>query len=281
MDEKTLYTLIAAYLNQTASDEEIARLEAWLAASGENRKQFTRIKKAWLLTDPALEEQIAASRPQVWNAIIEKIPAFHPARYTRRILLTYCSLSAAATLLLLVGINLLFTGNLQRNTPQYTEFYLPKGEKGHIVLPDGTEVWVNADTRISLSNDFNVRNRKVRLEGEGYFEVTQDLRKKFIVETSLIDVVVHGTTFKLSAYLAATGVSVSLREGAVSIRNNSTKEWIANLSPNQQITVSKENYSFVKTDFNPGAYIAWTFTNWCLSLPPSKRFSRKWKTGMG
>ncbi len=49
----------------------------------------------------------------------------------------------------------------------------PYGEKSKVVLSDGTVVWLNAGSTLKYSNKFNTDNRRVELNGEGYFEVTK------------------------------------------------------------------------------------------------------------
>ena len=88
--------------------------------------------------------------------------------------------------------------------------------KGYFVLPDSSKVWLNNDSRLYLSNRFFGRNRKVRLEGEAYFEVVKDARHPFIVNTDKMDVTVLGTKFTVTSYNGKPN-SVCLAEGSVKV----------------------------------------------------------------
>ena len=69
-----------------------------------------------------------------------------------------------------------------------------------ITLPDGTLVHLNTNSSLTYQQNFGQDNRKVKLSGEGYFEVKKDAKKKFIVNTEYMDVTVLGTKFNLYAY---------------------------------------------------------------------------------
>lgn len=91
----------------------------------------------------------------------------------------------------------------------------PYGEKSRLILSDGTIVWLNAGSTLRYADDYNASDRKVLLEGEGYFEVTRQKGIPFIVETNAYKVVVKGTKFIVSAYKEDGYVATTLFEGAV------------------------------------------------------------------
>lgn len=89
--------------------------------------------------------------------------------------------------------------------------------KSKISLPDGTKAWLHASTTLTYGNDFQERNRLVKISGEACFEVTKDERKAFIVQTEGMQVVLHGTKFNVDAPVDAAESRVSLIEGSVSL----------------------------------------------------------------
>ncbi|RPE08229.1 FecR family protein [Chitinophaga lutea] len=94
----------------------------------------------------------------------------------------------------------------------------PRGGQYRITLPDGTAVWLNAETVLHFPTAFEGNERKVELSGEAYFEVAKDAVKPFVVKaTDGLDVKVLGTHFNISAYAGEPSTCVTLLEGAVEV----------------------------------------------------------------
>lgn len=81
----------------------------------------------------------------------------------------------------------------------YNELVVPVGGECHVLLDDGTEVWLNADSKLKYPIAFNGQNREVMLSGEAYFDVKKDSRS-FIVSLESGAITVLGTSFGVSAY---------------------------------------------------------------------------------
>jgi transmembrane sensor len=92
-----------------------------------------------------------------------------------------------------------------------------KGQTYIFTLPDGTKVWLNADSKISFAQQFVNKTREVLLEGEAYFEVAKDKRHPFIVATKGQHVEVLGTHFNVNSYRDEPGTTTTLLEGSVKI----------------------------------------------------------------
>ena len=99
----------------------------------------------------------------------------------------------------------------------YFTLEVPFGEKSKITLSDGTNVWLNSGSKLIYSNRFDKENRVVKLEGEGYFEVTRHEGIPFKVETPAYAVLVKGTKFNVSAYSGDPYVTTTLLEGKVEL----------------------------------------------------------------
>lgn len=105
------------------------------------------------------------------------------------------------------------------------------GETYSIVLPDGTKVWLNAQSSLSFDSHIgSARIRTVELEGEGYFEVAKN-KNAFIVETGLHKVEVLGTHFNINAYHPTQEIRTTLLEGAIKV---SSGKGFGILKPGQQ-----------------------------------------------
>lgn len=129
----------------------------------------------------------------------------------------------------------------------------PRGGTYKFILPDGTEVWLNADTKLSFPYRFASNRREVLLEGEAYFEVAKDNAKPFIVKTAKQQVSVLGTHFNIKEYNDEAEVKTTLLEGSVKVTPNGGQGKI--LSQGQQATITAQKFEVRPTDIN--SVIAW------------------------
>lgn len=97
------------------------------------------------------------------------------------------------------------------------ELSTPRGKDCQMTLPDGTHVWLNADSKITFPSLFAGKTRNVKVEGEAYFEVTKDAQHPFIVSTDYFTTTVLGTVFNIDAYSAKTA-NVTLVSGSVAVK---------------------------------------------------------------
>ena len=97
------------------------------------------------------------------------------------------------------------------------EFASPTGMRSRIILPDGTKVWLNAQSKLRYSVPFTGKNRSVYLEGEAFLDVVHNKRSPFIVNAANTTVEVTGTRFDVKAYPNEDFISVALQEGLVKL----------------------------------------------------------------
>jgi ferric-dicitrate binding protein FerR (iron transport regulator) len=116
-------------------------------------------------------------------------------------------------------------------TSQQNTLATPRGGQYKLVLPDGTKVWLNAESSLTYTTNFTGNERRVSLSGEGYFEVTKNKEKPFIVESPAGVVKVLGTHFNINSYGDENLGITTLLEGSVEL----TKEGITKiLKPGEQ-----------------------------------------------
>ncbi len=124
----------------------------------------------------------------------------------------------------------------------WNEQVTPAGEKSIITLSDGSQVTLNADSKLKYPDRFDDASREVYLEGEGYFVVQRTINRPFILHTGNLSTTVLGTTFNVSAYPENKTIAVSLLEGKVKVSRNEkgTIGNIAVLQPQEQLQYDKE-----------------------------------------
>lgn len=114
------------------------------------------------------------------------------------------------------------------------------GSKTRIQLPDGSQVWLNAGSKLNYTNDFGEKNREVQLLGEGFFDVVKNPQKPFIIHTFSIDIKVTGTQFNVKSYPGDKTSETSLVRGSVEVivRKRPDEKYI--LKPNEKLVVLNE-----------------------------------------
>ena len=101
----------------------------------------------------------------------------------------------------------------------YNKMSTPRGGQYRLVLPDGSNIWLNAESSITYPTVFSARERKVTITGEVYFEVAKDKAKPFRVLAGNQEIEVVGTHFNINAYEDEGRVKTSLVEGLVRVNN--------------------------------------------------------------
>lgn len=146
-------------------------------------------------------------------------------------------------------------------TPEIAYNYLtiPRGGQYHVILSDGTEVWLNSETKLKYPINFiDGETRTVELVyGEAYFDVSpshENGGSKFKVHTGTQEVEVLGTEFNIRAYNDEDNIYTTLVEGKVTIKNNKHKEI---LKPKEQAVLDINDNKFVVTDVDVFSEIAW------------------------
>lgn len=129
----------------------------------------------------------------------------------------------------------------------------PKGGQYRISLPDGSQVWLNAASRLTFPTVFTGESRLVELVGEAYFEVVQNKKLPFKVITSKEEIEVLGTHFNVNSYNEEESSTVALLEGKVKVSLPSSEFKV--LNPGEQTIVKGESLEVHPVDLLEA--IAW------------------------
>lgn len=96
---------------------------------------------------------------------------------------------------------------------------VPYGKRMEVILPDNSNVWVNAGSQLTFPRKFDDDKREVYLEGEAFFDIiSQDREVPFFVETSDMRINVLGTTFNVSSYPDDAFSSAVLLSGTIELQ---------------------------------------------------------------
>lgn len=131
----------------------------------------------------------------------------------------------------------------------------PKGGQYKIILPDGTNVWLNAASSITYPTVFKGADREVTLNGEGYFEVAKNKAMPFRVKSALQTVEVLGTHFNINTYADEAQIKTTLLEGSVKVISTTNSTLIV---PGEQAVIDREgNGVIIKQQVNLDKEVAW------------------------
>lgn len=133
---------------------------------------------------------------------------------------------AAAVLIFMVGGYVAERITYRSLNRQFNVFQAPKGQRVHVTLSDGSNIWLNSGARLEYPVVFEEKIRKVRLSGEAMFEVEHDSDRPFEVETFASNIRVLGTKFNVVADEFHQRFTTTLLQGKVKISNR--------LDPRQQ-----------------------------------------------
>ncbi|WP_262245934.1 FecR family protein [Parapedobacter soli] len=157
----------------------------------------------------------------------------------------------------------------------------PKGGQYQIILPDGTNVWLNAASMLRYPTQFTGDTREVELDGEGYFEVAKDAHQPFLVKSNGQVVKVLGTEFNVNAYRDEVRVTTTLVEGSVEVASQTATAGLSvksvGLKPGQQAAF--EDGHIHVTEVDASDYVAWKdgrFVFYSEPLPLVIRKIERW-----
>ena len=138
------------------------------------------------------------------------------------------------------------------------KIYVPAGKRFDLELTDGSHIWLNSDTWFEYPATFASANeRRVRIEGEGFFDVKPDSTKPFYVEISGGESIrVLGTSFNVSAYADNEENITTLVSGKIEYTDSMQAEPIV-LFPNEQVRVNKTTKNITKNEVNTSEFAMW------------------------
>lgn len=266
--------LIIKVLTNQATPDECVILDGWVKKSDDNRRFFLRFRNTWLASSQVVIPDRARTFKAldiVSNRIKSSLTAELSAgemNFTHSKKIIYLKyLKRAALWILLFGLGAVFSMLFNRpegvlNHSSKVTVVAPRGSKAMTTLPDGSNVWLNAGSKIVYSMPDRKSIRRVNLSGEGYFTVARDHDRPFIVTAEGVLIEALGTEFNVKAYPDENIVETTLIEGSVSVELKNKTSGKIILKPNEQIAYYKptsdrsENLLLTK-GIDPSEFTLW------------------------
>lgn len=250
------------------TQEQAQELLDWMDSSEAEEFLSAEILQVW-------SEKIRSHQTEYWNPkpLWEKINLAkdgyskpHLVRNSKPAKRLFPNWLKAAVVLLVVSISALFYFELTKSEDIPTQISFvgptmivrenPAGQKTRINLPDGSTVYLNSESKITYPEDF-LTNRKIELEGEGFFKVARDEAHPFTVEAKGILTTALGTSFNISTFKADEKVAVTLVTGKVRLNQKGSQKSL-DLDPGEESLLSLESAELSKYAVETADRISWT-----------------------
>lgn len=231
IDKTTIYRV----LNNKGSEKETEAVCKWLATNeGQEWLSSALSKDAELLDTGVL--------PLEDNVPVEDMIRIILARINRKKRRRFIFGAAAVCIPCVVMIALWTNinkrlGGVLRADAAIETLVTGAGEKKEVIFQDGTSVKLNSATTIEYPHRFGIAERRIRLDGEAYFDVESNNLRPFIVEMDKgTEIKVIGTKFNVAAYNESSEICVTLIDGCVEFKDPKQKKV---MSPNEYLEYDK------------------------------------------
>ena len=287
MNPKKRNELISGFLSESLSQEECDTLFEEVSLNPTSKREYLAKVKNWLSADTS---QVGPTEKiRLFGKIKKNI------RSSQRKAAMHCLLrtsQVAAVLIFMFGLGYYANELMQPTDSPFslavvatdsltnhsldqttnTEILVPRGSRSRISMPDGSKIWINADSKVSYSSQYAKDNRDIYLEGEAYFEVAQDTGLLFRVFSGDICITATGTAFNVEAYSA--NIKTTLLEGSINVSSSNGKS--RRVKPNQSVVFDNAHSDFnVTSNVTAELYTSWKDERWIIRSMSLEELAQK------
>jgi len=252
---------IVNFLAGNATKAEIDLVQEWISKSSANEAEFREMEKIWKISGE-LKEEFNPNVDQAWEKLQSKL---HQNK-VKQVSFYPQWLKVAAAVILLVGIGFLVRlmmteeGKPGKQVAEVNTVPEKKVAQANIMveftttdsmakidLPDGSKIILNKNSKVSWAEDFMANNeRRIYLEGEGYFNVTHNEKIPFFVNCGETVTRVTGTSFNVKENKELGKVTVTVISGSVEFSDPKAPESVLALKPNDEATYDNQSTVLTK-----------------------------------
>lgn len=252
MEREINLELILRQLEGNSTPDKERVFKNWLETKT-NREYFDHIEKIWNTPDnplpqPDLDQAwcIVKNKAGIKEQDPENVPPIQlrdsPTKIIPMIFRSRIFQVAAVFLFVIFLPYLIWTFT---DSPKINEIIVANAQQKNIRLSDGTQIILDAGTTLRYPEQFAEKNREVYLNGEGYFKVTADPSRPFIVNANDAIITVLGTEFNIRAWKQNERVTVAVVQGKVGLRTTKKE------GPGAEVFIQKNQVSVVFKNENP------------------------------
>lgn len=278
---------LVRYLTGEYAPEREEDVQSWIVDDSERARRMDELKRVWEATrsDPTPRD-VDAALDAMWDRLstetdrgdveqgeqeaadggkrrVSRRSQVRKSRHRGRSRWKY-SARTAAIVGSVMALALLWTlafGSAEPDAPsaEGKTFSTAEGQRATVRLSDGSEVYLNVDSRLTLDKDFDSARRVVHLEGQAYFSVTPSVDRPFVVQSAGATVEVLGTTFDVKAYPDDDETQVAVEEGKVTLRRSQAMpEDTVVLEALHLGTISGQHLQTTREGVDLARHLAWT-----------------------
>ena len=250
------FALMVRYLSLEAGKEEILAFEKWLDEESVNRDIFQAYSKLWehvgkvgAVAGLDLDAEWKSLEARMEENVQTHMIRMNPLKRKRMMVSRY---AAAA-----VVVFALTFGSVYISRNYGTQNMITEDTTQELVLPDGSEVSLNAHSSLQYKKRFSKDLRLVSLEGEAFFQVERDKSRPFIIKADGIEVKVLGTSFNVKAYGDHDEIEVIVSTGQVALTKPGEVPESLILKPGNKGVFNRTDHTLAISRDIDRNYLAW------------------------
>jgi len=226
--------LIVRFLTGDIARDESHTLKDWLKISPANREYFNSFRDVWLA-----------------SSLLGRFSQPAKKSRSRNLFREWAKIAAVFVFALVLGAlgyrTFLNNTSITLGKLDPVTIESKRGAMSSVTLPDGSKAWLNAESKISYGNGYNLSFREIELTGEAYFDVVTNPSKPFVVRAGNLAIKAMGTSFNVKAYPEDGSVTTTLVDGHVIIegKDSKNKDFEIELQPNQTITYFNDQQDYI------------------------------------
>lgn len=254
--EERIWRLASLKFSGEATQDELKELEKLLIENPELANKISQVELLWLSQKessiPAIDESFNRHLQRLSNHFAMPAMQYDSNEESERVVvpvkksfkkIALWTVSIAASIAGIIFLVRNINVNADKDQTLTANSITTKpGSKSKINLPDGTVVWLNADSKITYDENYGLSLREVQLTGEAYFEVVKDKHRPFIIHAKSMNIKVLGTIFNVRAYPDEKTSETSLIQGSVEVTLNGNPDKKIILKPSEKLVI-KDTYA--------------------------------------
>ena len=274
-DTNDIWNIIARHHDHSLSEEDSRILEEWLDSSIENRRKFHAIDRIWKASEEKSRESLIGELDleKDWNEVCGKLDQnpeekrarvrhFRKLRKRQQVLSGFLKVAALILVAVTSGFfTLQFASEPAAEPaplPVFNEIVTDAAERAGIELADGSNVTLNAASKLIIPDRFRTDIREVELHGQAFFDIERDRDRPFHIKTGNAVVEVIGTSFDVRSYENEEEIQVVVKTGTVELRKAGDTENRLIVNEGYRASVNIENGSLHMERYSiDDSYFAW------------------------
>lgn len=221
-ENSNIESLLVKYFNNEATEMEVSEINSWRSFSEENENYFQELQLIWLDTGIVSNneevENLTINTDKAWGKLSARIDEENVFKTSKFKLDRGFLTKVAAVLILVIGGIWLFN-SLSKETILQQELIATNNTIDK-KLSDSSLIVLNKNSKLIYPNEFTSNERRVKLKGEAYFDITPNKEKPFIIEVDESIVKVLGTSFVVRESVKESTISVFVETGKVMFSYN-------------------------------------------------------------